>query len=252
MSNYVKFELEDFPKSAVVNSAFYNATSEVDELINNVVSEHLSKIIDDVELINCSNNKKSIDESSKDISMLNIIEEKIIDIEFIKKEAFRQGYAEAELKYKEQLDKIIVDNDLAVLLREKLEAIVPTIEIDSQIAKLSAESIAGIAQKLYLILPVDFEKIIRHGLFEKLQNFYKEGKVTLTIHPDRYNFCKEIVQSDKISSKFKDNFQIIQDSTMNQDDSSVEWLGTRLEYNQEQLLAEIDKIIVQLQTTTNR
>ncbi len=89
-------------------------------------------------------------------------------------------------------------------------------------------------------------------MFEKLKNFYKEGLITLTIHPDRYAFCTEVLQSDEIPSRFKDNFQIIQDDKLNKDDCSLEWLDTRLEYNQEQLSAEIDKIIEQLKSTTNR
>lgn len=44
---YEKFELEELPKSAVVNSLVHAKNQEVDELINEAVSEHLNKIIDE-------------------------------------------------------------------------------------------------------------------------------------------------------------------------------------------------------------
>ena len=252
MSKHEKFELEDLPKSAVVNSTFYNEESEVDKLINEVVTEHLIKIVEDTSTNNDLESKKSIDESSESINMRPEIEKESIDIDFVKQEAFAKGYDEAKLNYEKQLEELTSENKFAGLFKEKLQSIVPAVEIDSQIAKVSAEAIAGIAKKLHLILPADFQEIIRHGLFEKLKNFYKEGVITLTIHPDRYAFCTEVLQSDEIPSRFKDNFQIIQDDKLNKDDCSLEWLDTRLEYNQEQLSAEIDKIIEQLKSTTNR
>jgi hypothetical protein len=252
MSKHEKFELEDLPKSAVVNSNLHNKESEAERLINEVVTEHLSKIIDDDSIIN-PESKKNIDESSETINIQSDLPEaNVIDIESIKQESFAQGYEEAKLHYENQLEELTGNNKLFDLFKEKLQSIVPVVEIDSQIAKVSAEAIAGIAKKLHLILPADFQEIIRHGLFEKLKNFYKEGTITLTVHPDRYDFCKEVLQSDEIPSKFKDNFEIVQDGKLNKDDCSLEWLNTRLEYNQEQLSAEIDKIIEQLKSTTNR
>jgi flagellar biosynthesis/type III secretory pathway protein FliH len=252
MSKHEKFELEDLPKSAVVNATFYSEESEVDKLINEVVTEHLSKIVEDGESINYLEGQKNIDESSENSNMHTIVEEEFVDVESAKLEAFAKGYEEAKLNYEKQLEELIVDNNFSDLFKEKLQSIAPVVEIDSQIAKVSAEAIAGIAKKLHLILPADFQEIIRHGLFEKLKNFYKEGIITLTIHPDRYDFCREVLQSDEISSRYKDNFQIVQDGKLNKDDCSLEWLDTRLEYNQEQLLAEIDKIIEQLKSTANR
>jgi len=141
-------------------------------------------------------------------------------------------------------------NDFSELLRQRLSSIVPGEGIDSQISKISAEAISSIAKKLHLILPSDFEEIIRNGLIEKLRNFYKEGDITITIHPERYDFCKEVLQSDTIPSKFKDNFQIVKDDKIGEDDCRLEWADTKLEYNQEQLTTEIDKIIEQLKSAT--
>ena len=99
-----------------------------------------------------------------------------------------------------------------------------------------------------MILPANFEEIIKNGLIEKLKSFYKEGNIILTIHPDRYDFCTELLQVDAIPGKFKENFQIIKDEKLGIDDCILDYNETRLEYNQEQLTVEIDKIIEQLKS----
>ena len=50
MSKYIKFELEELPKSAVVNSNVHSKDQETMQLINEVVTEHISKIVDDVHI----------------------------------------------------------------------------------------------------------------------------------------------------------------------------------------------------------
>lgn len=236
MSEHNKFELEELSKSAVVNSTISRPDGEVDKIIHEVVTEHLSNIV--------KNNDSSV-ENNDNIS--NNIEEKI-DVEAIKRESYELGVKDTQVKYEEQLHKLLQDNNFSNLLQEKLNTIIPTQEIDSQIAKISAEAISGIAKKLHLILPVNFEEIIEKGLLEKLKSFYKEGQITLTIHSSREEFCKDILKTDKISDKIRDSFQIAIDDKMNKDDCKIEWMDTRLEYNQEQLSGEIDKIIEQLKS----
>ncbi|RTK93234.1 MAG: hypothetical protein EKK61_01505 [Rickettsiales bacterium] len=236
MSEHSKFELEELSKSAVVNSTISSPDVEVDKIIHEVVTEHLSNIV--------KNNDVSVENND---NINNNFEEKI-DIEAVKQESYERGVQETKVKYEEELKKVLQDNDFSNLLQEKLNIIIPSQEIDSQIAKISAEAISGIAKKLHLILSVNFEEIIEKGLFEKLKSFYKEGQITLTIHSSREEFCKDILKTDKISDKIKDNFQIAVDDKMNKDDCKIEWMDTRLEYNQEQLSGEIDKIIEQLKS----
>lgn len=50
MSKHTKFELEELPKSAVVNSNVHSQDQEAMQLINEVVTEHISKIVDDVHI----------------------------------------------------------------------------------------------------------------------------------------------------------------------------------------------------------
>lgn len=250
---YEKFELEELPKSAVVNSLVHAKNQEVDELINEAVSEHLNKIIDEEDQDSEKSSglaKKNIDDSLESRNILleeNIQEQELeIDIEAIKAEFYQKGLEEAKAKYETIISEKDSDNDLSKKLSEKLSLISQGVDIDAQIAKVSAEAISSIAKKLHLILPANFEEIISNGMIEKLKSFYKGGSIVLTIHPDRYDFCTELLQSDEIPSKFKENFQIIKDDKLGMDDCILDYHETRLEYNQEQLTVEIDKIIEQL------
>ncbi len=256
-TKYEKFELKELPKSAVVNSSVHAKNHEVDELIIEAVSEHISKIVDEEkskDSENVGNSKKNVDDPLESRNMLSEggpQEIKVeIDVEAIKEEFYQKGLDEAKVKY----EAIIADSnskgDLSEILAQKLASILPSGNIDEQVTKVSASAISGIAKKLHLILPANFEEIISNGLIEKLKTFYKEGSIVLTIHPDRYDFCTEVLQSESISSKFKENFQIVKDEKLGKDDCILDWAETRLEYNQEQLTAEIDKIIEQLKSAT--
>jgi hypothetical protein len=274
MNKHKKFELEDLPKSDVVNSRSQNEDYKVNKIINEVVTDHISSIVEEdiskekndvvEEEIDSTKSDKSSsaqkqekteakeEETIKDNPEIEKPEDNKVELdpEIIKKEAYEQGVKETKAKYEKQMEDLLKDRDYAELLKQKLQEIVPEHEFDSEIAKISADAITGIAKKLHLILPADFEEIIRKGLLDKVKHFCKEGHITLTIHPDRYDFCKEVLQSDQIPSRFKKNFQIVQDDKLEKDDCSLECLYTRLEYNQEQLLSEIDKIIDQLKSAT--
>ena len=256
---YKKFILKEFPRSAVVNSTVYDKSNYVDDFINDVVSKHLNSIVEDPEtcFLNSDKDNKIIELSNKvideslekyNISSDSIVDNYLVNVEVIKQEEYERGVADTVLKYQPLLEDASANRSLASLLEEKLFSIVPDQNIDIQIAKISAESIASIAKKLHLVLPANFEEIVIDGLISKLRKFYKEGEITITIHPDRYDFCQEILQSNSIPDKFKDNFHVIKDSKVGLDDCSLEWKNTRLEYNKEQLSQEIEKIIEQLKT----
>lgn len=255
MSKYEKFQYDDLPKSAVINPGFFQGESEVDKLILDAVSEHLTKIIDEVadhgKTPEIHKQNESIDKILDNDNIPKEISEPV-DLESIRKSSYDNGYNDAREHYEQQIQNLNADNSFVNLVIEKLNAIVPDVKLDEQLIKVSAEVLADIAKKLHLILPVNFDEIIRNGLFEKLKNFYKEGDITLTVHPDRYEFCTEVLQSEQIPFRFKDNLHIIKDENFSKDDCRIEWQDTRLEYNQEQVSAEIDKIINQLRSTTER
>lgn len=250
MSEHQKFTFVDLPKSAVVNSNVHSDNEDVEQIINEVVVEHLSNIVEEEPVPHDEILVPKIDapppikeEEEKD----NIHHQ--VNLEEIKKEEYEKALASAKAMYDPLIEAKEKDKNFSDLLYEKLSSIVPEIDFESQITKVSAESISGIARKLHLILPANFEEILSKGLIEKLKKFYKEGQIILTINPGRYEICSELLQSDSMPAKFKDNFQIVKDDTLGLDDCKIEWSDTCLEYNQEQLASEIDKIIEQLKST---
>ncbi len=257
MHSHKKFIFEELPKSAVVNSTVHADDRDIDDMIINAVSQHLSSIVEE------SNNhhdaiktsgvvKKIIDDSSEKYNLTNDdkADSDHVDLEAIKKEEYERGVRDTEGKYKPLLDGREADVNLSLLLHEKLSSIVPENGLDTEISKISAEAISGIAKKLHLVLPANFKEIITKGLLDKLNKFYKEGKITLTINPDRYDFCKEVLQSEEVPDIFKGNFDIVKDKNMSLDDCKLEWQDTKLEYNKQQLSSEIDKIVEQLKTAS--
>lgn len=261
MSKHEKLVLEELPKCAVVNSKTYaEEVCQVDELINNAVSQALNANLspehdedkDQPQIDTTSTNADSAESNShkEESNSNNSDASKLIDVEAIKKEEYERGVADTVAKYQPLLDNSSADVKFAALLQEKFNLIVPTKALDTEISKVSAEAISSIAKKLHLILPANFKEIITDGLVNKLTKFYKEGEITLTINPAKYDFCKELLQSDSIPDRFKNNFHLVRDSKIGLDDCTLEWHDTRLEYNQEQLSEEIDKIIEQLKTAS--
>ena len=246
MSKYIKLELEEFSRSAVVNTSMPNEDSEVEQIINSVVTEHIAKITDD-ESEKSSEKRVSHTESTPSKEELDRAEEiRIKHLEEVKQEAYNCGIEDTKAKYEPMLLDQNNKNDFGELLQQKLSSIIPENKIDDQITKVSAKTIASIARKLHLMLPADFDMIINHGLINKLKNFYKEGSIRLKIHPDRYELCIQLLQLESLEDRIKENFSIVQDNKMSLNDCSLEWSDTKLEYNQEQLNAEIGKIIEQI------
>ena len=250
LKKYKKFEFESFPRSMVVNSFTSNEENDQEGLINSVVFEHISAITEDIE----DDNK--ITENNVDLSAKYDIDHKIlsvkneINIENVQAEFFQKGFDDAKIKYEQILQNQQKKNDFSDILLKKIEGVIPNQKIDLEYIKFNTNLISSVAQKLHLILPVDFKKIISDSLLNQFRNFYKEGEFNIIIHPDKYNYSIKILKSDEIESKFQNNFTIIQDNKIGIDDCLIEWKESRLEYNASQLNFEIEEMITQLKKST--
>ena len=115
-----------------------------------------------------SDNEQSLSAASQEEGGEGVRPEEIqganIDIEAIKAQEYQRGFAEAQAKHAEEKElaerQDASDNELAVLLQNRLSKIVPSADLDKKVAKLSSEAISGIAKKLHLVLPVNFQEII--------------------------------------------------------------------------------------------
>ena len=236
MTKYEKFLFQELPKNSVVNSHDNQEMDYKDELINHVITQHLQTIVpgatdDDAEVI---------DEPEND--------EKELTIDEIKDESYNRGLDDAKANYEKVISELQIENNLSELLREKLSEISSEVNLDLQVAKITSEIISNIAKKIYLILPVDFEQILKSELLQSLKKIYKEGQITLSVNPVKYDFCKNILQVENLPAKLKENIRVIKDDNIETNDCKVEWENTSLEYNQQQISAEIEKILEQIKT----
>jgi flagellar biosynthesis/type III secretory pathway protein FliH len=235
MYKYERFVLKDFPKNAVVNLGDHEVDYGQEEMIADVITQHLQTIVTSDEILDCEN-----EQSERDLSLE--------EIEQIKLESYNNGFEQARLHYAEQIDNLRNDSNFTELLKQRLESVSPTIEFDKEIVKMLSQIISEVAKKLYLVLPVDFEGIVCSELLSRVWQFYKEGSVILTVHPDRYEFCLGLLGLENIDNKLKEKLTINTDDTISYNDCRVESLNTRLEYKQENIEAEIVKILEQIKS----
>lgn len=284
MANHEKFVFEELSKSALVNASRIDIDNGIEELINSAVTEHIKKIVKDplpfkdlleeiktrketsvsdneeaedtvivdkeqdanIEISDNSNIDIDEENSVNMSSVEEVSRNEDVDFEAIKNTSYNQGFNDAK---NDMLQNHFEDERLKLLslFQQKLSELCPKVDFDSEIASLCAESLTSIAKKLHLILPVDFYDIIRNGLVDKLSRFYEEGCITVKIHPEKLSLCEDILQSDEIPAKFKDNFKIVADDSIEPFDCIFEYKDTKLEYSREQLSEEIEKIIERLQ-----
>lgn len=254
MSNLEKFSFLEFHRSSVVNSRPYFESDEAspfESIVRGVVAEHVSKIVpeetsdiveDTKEQDNSSSNEDEVVSEKESVNL----QEPPVNIKADLEAEYTRGFNDAKLEYEKQIKDLSSARSFESLLETKISAIVPEINVEDQIVKFSAEAISSIARKLHLILPVNFVDVITRGIIEKLNSFYKEGNITLIIHPNKYSFCLELLKLDLIPDKFKGKILVEQDESFSPDDCIVKWSDTKFEYSKEQLSLEIDKIINQL------
>jgi len=236
MGKYPKFTFHDLPKASVVNiQDNFDMEIHKEELINHAITEHLNTIM-----------SEELDSENPSSNKLKEESDVIVDIEQVKLDSYHKGLDDARIKYENVINDINNENNFLEILKQKITELNPVSNIDSEIAKLSASIIATIARKVCLIMPVDFEQVLKSQLLSSLKKFYKEGMIVLTINPERYELSKNVLQLENLPAKLKENFEIIKDELLGINDCKLQWQDVSLKYDQEQLSSEIEEIIKQL------
>ncbi len=244
MAKHKKFVFQELPKLAVAN--FYRSqtgpSSGEEELINTVITQHFSNIVNKEEGENDAAGSLSEELEKKDENKAEAV-----DIEQIKLDSYNKGLDASKAEYEEIIDGLKADNNLAEMLQEKLSEICQISDINVQAARLSASLLSDLLKKICLILPIDFEQLLRTQLLKTIQEFYNEGKIKLIIHPTRTHICNNILHANDLPPKLKDHLQIVEDSNIDKNSCRLEWNDSHFDYNQSQLIKEIQDILEQLQ-----
>lgn len=160
-----------------------------------------------------------------------------------------KGFAEAKEHYEPLLQEIEAKNALTNILQAKLEAITPVGDLQEQIFRLSTKLISAIGQKMYLVWPIDFEKMMMNEIAEMLKKYCKSGTIIVTVHPSRTESCRDILKIASLPPRMSENIRIEGEETMEKNNCKVEWQDSRLEYNQEQIMLEAERILEHLKMT---
>ena len=133
-----KFVFQELPKNSVVNSHDNQELDYQDELINQVITQHLQIIVP-------GTTEEEQTKSYNDEINVEIDDEPSIDE--IKNASYNQGLNDAKANYEKVINELQIDNNLAEVPRDKLYEITSDINLDLQVAKIKSQIISNIAKK---------------------------------------------------------------------------------------------------------
>jgi hypothetical protein len=246
---YTKFEYKEFGSFAdkyfviPIPEPVVKTEAEIvqDQLINDVITDHFSDQAPKISDLS--------DIAPKEAVMEPIAP--VIDLEAMKMESYKRGYDDAKISLEPQLKVIREDDILHSLIKEKLESISPVFDLKDQTFKLVTDLLNVMAKKLHLMVPADFESIILGEMVPLLSKYYKIGTITLNVNPDRVDYCKNLFRIGSLPHNISENIVVNADESIARDNCSLNWNDTLLDYNQEELVLDIEKILEHLKIEAN-
>jgi len=226
---YSKFEFRDFNGSLVVAAPKRDESeAKIEQIVTDAVVDALHENIGQPEAI------------AEDPP------EPIIDAESIRAESYQNGYNDAKAHFEPLLNVVKEDELLVSILKSKLEAILPVIDGQEQIFTLSAKALSVLSKKLHLAVPADFEKIILGEMMSILNKYYKTGAITIHVHPERVDYCENLLKINALPARIIENIKIEPAETLGKSDCTLAWNETEIQYSQEQIIRDTDAILEHL------
>lgn len=234
---YNKFEFRDFNRGTVIRTPPKDEVqAEIEQIVTNAVVDALQENIGNVE-------DKVAQESSEEKMEES---QPAIDIDSIRAESYQNGYNDAKMHFEPLIKGVKEDESLVQVLKSKLEAILPVVDIKEQTLTLSTKALVEIAKKLHLAIPTDFESIILGEMTAILNKYYKTGEITITVHPEKVDYCQNLLKISTLPTRISENVQIVPEDTMGKGDCTLRWKETELEYSQGQIIEDTDAILEHL------
>ena len=229
---YRKFEFRDFNSSSVI-AAPKKDESEI----------KIEQIVTDA-VVDALNENMSL--PAEVCVPEEVSREPAIDIEAIRSASYQNGYSDAKAHYEPLLKEIKEDEALVSTLKSKLEAILPIVDMQEQMFTLASKALGAIAKKMHLAIPADFEKIILGEMMSILNKYYKTGAITIKVHPERVDYCENLLKINTLPARIAENVKIVPEETVGKSDCTLAWNETELQYSQEQVIEDTDAILEHL------
>ncbi|MBL3284869.1 hypothetical protein Sarmat_00727 [Rickettsiales endosymbiont of Paramecium tredecaurelia] len=160
--------------------------------------------------------------------------------------AYREGYNAAKEEYEKLLNQKKADDDFTCLLKNKIEQLFTSNDLDHEVAMLCTKVLIDIASKIHLVLPVDFEQMLRLKFLRTIKKFFTKGKMIMVVHPTKFELASNILKHKDLDFLSAEFFDLTSDDAVSVNDCVLNIEHTRLEYNQEQLSKEVNVILEQL------
>ena len=228
---YKKFEFRDFNSSSVIAAPKKDESeTKIEQIVTAAVVDALQE------------NMALPQESMPEVQD----KEPVIDVEAIRSASYQNGYSDAKAHYEPLLKEIKEDEALVSALKSKLEAILPVVDMQDQMFTLASKALGAIAKKMHLAIPADFEKIILGEMMSILNKYYKTGAITIKVHPERVDYCENLLKINTLPARIAENVKIVPEETVGRSDCTLAWNETELQYSQEQVIEDTDAILEHL------
>lgn len=256
MSEPQKFEFVELPSEFVVNKPTADIYEKQDQAIAGVIAKHLEQVIigsgvnDKVEEIKEEGGENSQDiedesavqqdeaEESEEESALS--DEKITEI---RSQSYKLGYDEAKEDLAPEIEELKKDFAFKELVHAKISMLNPKIDIDSKVVNIIGQTIKLIADKLYVDLSTNFNKVFAENIEPFILKHVSAGEIVVRVHPSREELCANILHDSKLE---ENNIKVMLDQDLGQDDCVVECEETKIEYNKDKIKSDIDELVSQL------
>lgn len=236
---YSKFEFRDFKSGSVIAAPKKDESeTKIAQIVTDAVVDALT---DNIGLPGgnvINSEQKSIPEAA--------YEEPVIDVEAVRLESYQHGYSDAKAHFEPLLKDIKEDEALVGSLKSKLETIVPIVDMKEQVFTLASKALGVIAKKMHLAIPADFDEIILGEMMPILNKYYKTGAITIKVHPERVDYCENLLKIKTLPARIAENVKIVSEETVGKSDCTLAWNETELEYSQEQIIKDTDAILEHL------
>lgn len=227
---YSKFEFRDFNGSPVVAAPKKDESeAKIEQIVTDAVVDALHENM-----------------SQQEVTPEVHDAEPVIDIESIRAESYQNGYNDAKVHFEPLLKEVKEDEMLVSMLKSKLEAILPVVDLQGQIFTLSSKALSALSKKLHLAVPADFEKIILGEMMSILNKYYKTGEITIHVHPERVDYCENLLKINALPARIIESLKIVPEETLGKSDCTLAWNETEIQYSQEQIIKDTDAILEHL------
>jgi hypothetical protein len=258
MVAYQRMVLQELDPEKVVNRPLED--KEKDKFSYKLVQDALEQGLEKEE-VDLEENKESSEEEElkedahEDVNLNkedNEVEDKapivpIIDIEAIKKESYNEGYRKAKEELEQEIARVKSEVSFQKNLSQEFNKLNFQYEnYENQVCNASIKILYSMLERLVKKIPTDFEKIITDQLSKVIKNNRIETELIVKFNSKQQTIMSEVYQKLALSEESKKYIKLEVDDNLTTEACQVYYKEAALEYKEEQIVQEIDKILSEI------